>query len=103
MVRMTVDRYNAARAGVEVNEKPAATLAEIVADEQKYADSTRRESDGEHWREVMADLPERVTLSRRPSATELSPNNIVASAALPPQVQARVEQVASNWAARWRW
>ncbi len=96
MVRMTVDRYNAARSGAEVDEKPAATLAEIVADEQKYAQSTRRESDGEHWREVMADLPERVTLSRHPSATGLSPNNIVASAALPPQVQARVEEVASE-------
>ncbi|NNG98371.1 non-ribosomal peptide synthetase [Gordonia araii] len=96
MVRMTVDRYNAARRGMELAEKPGATMTEIVADEQKYQESSRRESDGAHWREVMADLPERVTLSRRPAATGLAPQNIVASSALTPEVQARVEQVAAD-------
>ena len=76
LLRMAVDRYNAARRGTELVEKPVATMAEIVADEQKYLDSSRRQTDREHWRAVMADVPERVTLSRQPGATGLSSQNL---------------------------
>ncbi|QKT08194.1 amino acid adenylation domain-containing protein [Gordonia sp. X0973] len=96
LVRLTVERYNAARRGAEPVEKPAATLAEIVADEQKYQDSPRRNSDHQHWAELMADLPERVTLSRRPAATGLSPANIVAGSPLPAAVQSRIEELAGE-------
>ena len=96
LLRMAVDRYNAARRGTELVEKPVATMAEIVADEQKYLDSSRRQTDREHWRAVMADVPERVTLSRQPGATGLSSQNIVATSTLSPEFQARVEEVATD-------
>lgn len=96
LLRMAVDRYNAARRGTEVVEKPVATMAEIVADEQKYHESSRRQKDGEHWRALMADLPERVTLSRHPTATGLSAQNIVATSTLSPEFQARVEKLAAE-------
>ncbi|WP_344716286.1 amino acid adenylation domain-containing protein [Gordonia defluvii] len=96
LVRMTADRYNAVRRGTELVEKPLATLAEIVVDEQKYQDSSRRATDREHWLSRVQDLPQRVTLSRTPGVTELSTANRVAGVTLDLQTQQRLNEVARD-------
>lgn len=96
LLRMSVDRYNAARRGIESVEKRVATMAEIVADEQKYLDGPRRQKDREHWRAVMANVPKRVTLSRQPGASGLSSQNPVATSTLSPEFQSRLEEVAAD-------
>ncbi len=94
LVRMTVDRYNAARRGTEVDEKPAATMADIVADEAKYQASTRRAADAEYWRGRVAHLPEKTTLSTRGAGAQLSAANLVVSAEMDPALQQAVEATA---------
>ena len=89
-LRRVLECYNAARRGEDVSSKPAASLAEIVKYESDYRESTRRESDREHWNERVADLPERVTLARSGAAAPLSFNNIVAGQALEPEFQNRL-------------
>ncbi len=96
MVRMTVERYNAARRGIDLVEKPLATMADIVADEEKYATSTRRETDGAHWHDRMADLPERVSLARHDLAPVLDADNVVVSETLSDEFQRRIETRAAE-------
>lgn len=96
LIRMTVERYNAKVEGREFDEKPLATIEEIVADEAKYRESSRRVTDGEHWRSRMADLPERVTLSTRGATAPLTPVNLVSSTTLPSDRQKRLEQLTSD-------
>ncbi|ACY22918.1 amino acid adenylation domain protein [Gordonia bronchialis DSM 43247] len=96
LIRMTVDRYNAHRRGVAVVEKPAATMAEIVADEKKYRTSTRFANDRAHWLERASDLPARVTLSQRSGQADLSAHNVVASRPLPAELQATAERTATE-------
>ncbi|GAA1461136.1 non-ribosomal peptide synthetase [Williamsia maris] len=74
-----VHRYNAMLAGTEHVSPARASLAEISADDDRYAQSTRRQSDREHWVARVADLPEGPTLSQRASNAPLSPANVMAS------------------------
>ncbi|MBJ7287738.1 non-ribosomal peptide synthetase [Williamsia sp.] len=74
-----VHRYNAMLAGAEHVPPARASLAEISADDVKYAQSTRRQTDREHWVARVADLPEGPTLSRRATNAPLSPANVMAS------------------------
>ncbi|GGF24840.1 amino acid adenylation domain-containing protein [Williamsia phyllosphaerae] len=74
-----VHRYNAMLAGAEHVPPARASLAEISADDDKYAQSTRRQTDREHWVARVADLPEGPTLSRRATTAALSPANVMAS------------------------
>ncbi|MEP9415596.1 amino acid adenylation domain-containing protein [Gordonia sp. VNQ95] len=96
LIRMSVERYNAAVSGTEVIEKPLATMAEVVADDHAYGATTRRETDAAHWRSRVADLPERVTLSHRGATAPLTPDNLVASATLAADRQRRLESVGSE-------
>ncbi|MFW0788914.1 amino acid adenylation domain-containing protein [Gordonia sp. CPCC 205333] len=96
LTRMTVERYNAARRGTELAEKPGATMAEIVADEHKYLDSTRRVSDAEYWQERVRGMPERVTLSKVAGTAPVSPDNVVAGSVLDAELQGRIEQLAAD-------
>ena len=96
IMRRTVDRYNALRRGDEPRDKSPATMADIVAYEEAYQGSTRRETDRAHWLERVADLPERVTLSKVGTTGSLSFDNVVASAALDPDRQRRYEALAGE-------
>ncbi|MFW0795581.1 amino acid adenylation domain-containing protein [Gordonia sp. CPCC 205515] len=95
-IRMAVERYNAAKTGQTLDEKPVASVVELVEDDQKYQASTRRETDGAHWRSRVADFPERVTLSRRGATAALQPANLVTSAVLEPARQRRLEQLSTD-------
>ncbi|ANY24674.1 amino acid adenylation domain-containing protein [Gordonia terrae] len=96
IMRRTVDRYNALRRGEEPRDKAPATMAGIVEYEEAYQGSTRRETDRAHWLERVADLPERVTLSKAGSTGSLSFDNVVSSAALDPERQRRYETLAGE-------
>ena len=86
-----VERYNAAVRAEEFVAPRRADLAEVVADDAAYATSSRRERDRAHWAERVSDLPDAITLARRPSAPGADRHRHVASGArLSPEAQARV-------------
>ncbi|GAB32431.1 non-ribosomal peptide synthetase [Gordonia otitidis] len=93
-VREVLERYNAALRGLEHRSPVGASLAEIVADDQKYQMSSRRESDRAHWAETVQDLPERVTLARRAATAALVPQNLVAGRQLTAEEQDVLDQTA---------
>ncbi|WP_223204905.1 amino acid adenylation domain-containing protein [Gordonia jinghuaiqii] len=95
-IRMSVERYNAAISGTELQEKPLASMAEVVADDQKYRSSSRRQADAEHWRSRVAELPERVTLSRRGASAPLTPVNLVSSTTLATDRLRRLEAMCAD-------
>ncbi|WP_372512880.1 amino acid adenylation domain-containing protein [Gordonia alkanivorans] len=97
IMRRTVDRYNALRRGVEPKDKTPATMAEIVAYEDTYQASSRRETDREHWLSRVSDLPERVTLAHGAGAAPLSFDNVVAGGDLPVAQQRRLEALATEF------
>lgn len=90
------NRYNAALRGEPYTPRPAADLAEIVADDQAYATSTRRAADREHWVQVTRDLPERVTLAQHANTARLNPVNVVASTCMSEAMQTRIDQLATE-------
>lgn len=97
-----LNRYNSLVGGdAQVDTAPSrplvrASLADIVADDQAYAASTRRDRDRAHWADAVRDLPERVTLSVRAAGAPLSPHNVVAGTRLDPVDQRLVEAVAKK-------
>ncbi|MDY6808872.1 MAG: amino acid adenylation domain-containing protein [Actinomycetota bacterium] len=91
-----VNRYNSALAGEEYAPKRGASLAELVADDIKYREGTRRAADRAHWVERVADLPERVTLAQQAAAAALSPRNLVAGAQMSADAQAQLDRVAAE-------
>lgn len=93
-MRRVLGRYNALRRGEVAESKPAATLAEIVEQENAYRASSRRETDRAHWAERARDLPERVTLARAKAAAPLSFDNVVAGGTLPAAQQERIDALA---------
>ncbi|GAC56448.1 putative non-ribosomal peptide synthetase [Gordonia hirsuta DSM 44140 = NBRC 16056] len=95
-LRRVLERYNAARRGADAASKPTANLAEIVKYESDYRDSSRRETDRDHWSERVSDLPERVTLARSGIIAPLSFNNIVAGQPLGSDFQERLADVAKS-------
>nr|WP_255218667.1 non-ribosomal peptide synthetase [Gordonia paraffinivorans] len=96
IMRRTVDRYNALRCGEEPSDKAPAGMAEIVAFEDAYQKSRRRETDRQYWLSRVADLPERVTLSRHAGTAPLSFDNVVAGGVLPLAQQKRLEALAGE-------
>ncbi|MBY4572419.1 non-ribosomal peptide synthetase [Gordonia paraffinivorans] len=96
IMRRTVDRYNALRCGEEPSDKAPAGMAEIVAFEVAYQKSRRRETDRQYWLSRVADLPERVTLSRHAGTAPLSFDNVVAGGVLPLAQQKRLEALAGE-------
>lgn len=94
IMRRTVDRYNAIRRGERVADKAPASMAEIVAYEETYQKSTRRESDRAYWLERVRDLPERVTLSHRSTNVPVVLDNVVVSQQLEPELQRKLEATA---------
>ncbi|MEO9330056.1 amino acid adenylation domain-containing protein [Gordonia aurantiaca] len=77
-----VARYNAAVSGVDHSAPRRATLAEVVADDAAYRQSTRFEKDREFWAERAAGLPERVTLATHPALTGMNHDTVVAAGML---------------------
>ena len=96
LTRMAVERYNARVTETELVEKPLATMAEVVADEQAYREGSRYAADRAHWLEQVSGSGERVTLSRRGVTAPLDPVNLVSSTILESTVQDRLEQVATD-------
>ncbi len=96
LVQRIVDRYNTIRRGEEPVARPVVGMAGIIEYEQSYQNSTRRTTDREHWLSRVQDLPERVTLARTTNNAALSFDNVVASKALDPALQARLEAVAKE-------
>ncbi|MCK0438397.1 amino acid adenylation domain-containing protein [Gordonia alkaliphila] len=94
MLKRVLRRYNALRAGEELNGKAAATLAEIVDYAASYETSSRRDKDRQHWLERADDLPEGVTLASRKAAATPSFDNVVSERILPSDLQNRIEAVA---------
>ncbi|AZG48356.1 non-ribosomal peptide synthetase [Gordonia insulae] len=95
-VQDVVNRYNAAVTGADYAPKPGASLAELVDDDKKYIEGTRRVADREYWVERVRDLPERVTLAQQSAAAELSPRNLVAGSQLSVDQQADLDRVAAD-------
>jgi amino acid adenylation domain-containing protein len=95
-VQDVVNRYNAGVAGTEYSAKPGASLAELVEDDKKYIEGTRRVSDRDYWVDRVRDLPERVTLAESSVAAELSPRNIVAGSELTAAQQGELDRVAAD-------
>ncbi len=90
-----VDRYNAALRGEDFTPPRRADVAEVVADDARYAMSSRREKDRAHWAERAADLPEPVTLARRGApAGDDRHRHVAAGERLEPQAQARLTAAA---------
>ncbi|MGV9712981.1 amino acid adenylation domain-containing protein [Gordonia sp. NPDC003424] len=96
MARRAVDRYNALRRGQVPDDKPVATLAEIIAYEADYRDSTRYVRDKEHWGARISEFPEPVSLSTVPGPVPLSFDNVVAGGALPQNLQDRLDALAGE-------
>ncbi len=71
-------------------------MADIVAYEDAYRTSSRRDTDREHWLERVTDLPERVTLSTSVPSAPLSFDNVVVGDELAPALQARLEAIATD-------
>ncbi|UED85076.1 non-ribosomal peptide synthase/polyketide synthase [Streptomyces profundus] len=57
VVRRVAEVYSALAAGKPVPEPPAGTLAELVADDEEYRASAKRDEDEEFWRELMSERP----------------------------------------------
>ncbi|MCF3940804.1 non-ribosomal peptide synthetase [Gordonia tangerina] len=91
-----VNRYNAELAGDEYAPKAGASLADLVADDIKYREGTRRAADRAHWVDRVADLPERVTLAQQSAAATLSPRNLVAGARMSVAAQDQLDRVATE-------
>ncbi|GAA1479884.1 hypothetical protein GCM10009624_03240 [Gordonia sinesedis] len=90
------DRYNAAIAGETYAPKPAADMAEIVADDATYRQSTRRAADREYWTETARELPERVTLAQHANTAPLHPENIVARGRMSDATRNRLDALAAE-------
>ncbi|WP_425552983.1 amino acid adenylation domain-containing protein [Gordonia caeni] len=93
-LRRVLERYNAMRRGEEVAAKPVGTLADIVAYEESYRTSTRRQTDRTYWQVRTQDLPERVTLAQSNTDAPLSFDNAVAGGTLANALQRDLELVA---------
>ncbi len=94
-----VDRYNASRRGETYEVLPRATVAEVVADDEKYRDSSRRVADAGYWSERVSGLPKRVSLAATPSSGRLEPHHIVRSATMPTSDQALLDERAAEFGA----
>ncbi|WAC56500.1 non-ribosomal peptide synthetase [Gordonia sp. SL306] len=92
----TLERYNAAVEGRARTDRPHASLADLVADDQAYAESTRHESDRAHWTERAGDLPERVSLAVSAAVAPLHPVNLIAGSVLDTARQVALEERAAQ-------
>ena len=95
-VKEVLNRYNSAVRGEEYIAPSRASLAEIVADDQKYRASSRRDTDRAHWTATVRDLPERVTLAQRATTAELSPENVVVGRQFSDEEQRTLDRVAKE-------
>ncbi|WP_353107691.1 amino acid adenylation domain-containing protein [Gordonia sp. (in: high G+C Gram-positive bacteria)] len=94
MSQQAFTRYNALRRGEVPADKPSASLEEIVAYEDAYQHSSRKQTDREHWAGRVADLPERATLAHGAVPAPLSFQNVLVSNELPAAQQARLAELA---------
>ncbi|MBY4575020.1 non-ribosomal peptide synthetase [Gordonia paraffinivorans] len=91
-----VARYNCAVSGAERPAPRRASLAEVVADDAAYRESTRFAKDREFWSERAAGLPERVTLATHPALTGIHTDTVVAAGMLDADLEARVRRCARD-------
>src|SRR5690606_21273037 len=68
ITRRTAEVYTALAEGADPGRRFGA-LADVVAEEEAYEASERREKDGAYWAEALADRPEPALLSDAPPAT----------------------------------
>ncbi|MFE0751268.1 amino acid adenylation domain-containing protein [Gordonia sp. NPDC058843] len=104
-----VARYNQHReqgAGVDVpgpassraGRRPVqrATVAEVVADDAAYRQSSRFDKDREFWLERAAGLPERVSLAAHPATTGVRNETIVSAGMLGPELDQALRHCARD-------
>ncbi|KJR06043.1 hypothetical protein UG54_14830, partial [Gordonia sihwensis] len=68
LTQRVAEVYSALAAGEEVSPTRAGTLADLVADDEKYRSSTRFERDRAHWAKRLDDLPDPIRLADTSSA-----------------------------------
>ncbi|MDH3011658.1 non-ribosomal peptide synthetase [Gordonia alkanivorans] len=85
-----VARYNAAVAAETRVPPRRATLAEVIADDAAYRESTRHEKDHAFWAQRAAGLPERVSLATHPATTGISNETVVAAGMLDADLDSRL-------------
>src|SRR5690606_36502408 len=98
ITRRTAEVYTALAEGADPGRRFGA-LADVVAEEEAYEASERREKDGAYWAEALADSPEPALLSDAPPATPrraVRPGARVDAAAL-----AGLEELAGEAGANW--
>ncbi|MGZ8176749.1 amino acid adenylation domain-containing protein [Williamsia sp. SKLECPSW1] len=94
-----VDRYNAAVRDDPYTAPTRASIADVVADDARYATSSRRETDRAYWAERVADLPEPATLARRTAPVgdaAARHRHVAAGSTLTPEAQARLTRAARD-------
>ncbi|MDH3008112.1 amino acid adenylation domain-containing protein [Gordonia alkanivorans] len=87
-----VARYNAAVAAETRVPPRRATLAEVVADDAAYRQSTRHEKDHAFWAERAAGLPERVSLATHPATTGIRNETVVVAGMLDADLDSRLRR-----------
>ncbi|WP_344091572.1 amino acid adenylation domain-containing protein, partial [Nocardiopsis composta] len=98
ITRRTAEVYTALAEGADPGRRFGA-LADVVAEEEAYEASERREKDGAYWAEALADRPEPALLSDAPPATPrraVRPGARLDAAAL-----AGLEELAGEAGANW--
>nr|WP_274518066.1 non-ribosomal peptide synthetase [Gordonia sp. KTR9] len=90
------DPGNMASSGTGRRPVRRASVAEVVADDAAYRESTRFEKDREFWRERAAGLPERVTLAAHPATTGVCNETIVSAGMLGPELDEALRRCARD-------
>ncbi|WP_439029043.1 amino acid adenylation domain-containing protein [Gordonia terrae] len=92
-----VARYNADVSGTGPYVPPRrAGLAEVVADDAAYRQSTRFDRDHAFWSERAAGLPERVSLATHPATSGIHSETVVAAGMLGPSLDAALRRCAKS-------
>ncbi|MFT4128375.1 MAG: AMP-binding protein, partial [Gordonia sp. (in: high G+C Gram-positive bacteria)] len=92
------NRYNAAARGTAYTPRPAADVAQIVADDHAYTESSRRAADHEYWAANAGDLPERVTLAQHANTAALNPRNVMAGTRMSAAMCRRIDALSAELA-----
>nr|WP_272498181.1 non-ribosomal peptide synthetase [Gordonia hongkongensis] len=73
-----------------------ASIAEVVADDAAYRQSTRFEKDREFWQERAAGLPERVSLAAHPATAGVRNETVVSAGLLGPELDEALRRCARD-------
>ncbi|MFT4200258.1 amino acid adenylation domain-containing protein [Gordonia sp. (in: high G+C Gram-positive bacteria)] len=95
-MRRALKRYATIVAGREPDDRPAATLEEVVAYDAEYAGGELRAADREYWSSRITEMPEPVSLARGSATASLAAPTVHARRPLPPALQQRLEALAEE-------